>query len=73
MIVIDVSFFLEPICKEDLFCEINELNLTNVPGHDSISGKVIQLCPEIFAYPDALEIDGVVAFFKKGNARSKQL
>ena len=61
--------------------EIKRLNPKKSSGHDTIGGKVIQLCPNIFVYnltkifnnsieigeyPNDLKIAKVIALFKKG-------
>ena len=75
------SFFLTPICKEDILLEIKNLKQNKAPGHDMIGTKIIRLCPEIFAnilekmynraiemgiYPADMKIAKVIALFKKG-------
>ena len=42
------SFFIEPICNDDVGLEIRHLNPKKAPGPDCIGGKPIQLCPDIF-------------------------
>ena len=42
------SFYLMPVVRQDILDEIKCLNSRKAPGHDSIGGKVIKLCPEIF-------------------------
>ena len=46
---INDSFYLAPICKDDLLFEIKKMKSMKAPGHDSIGTKIIQLCPDIFA------------------------
>ena len=43
------SFFIEPICNDDVGLEIKHLNPKKAPGPDYIGGKLIQLCPDIFS------------------------
>ena len=43
------SFFIEPICNDDVGLEIKHLNPKKAPGPDCIGGKLIQLCPDIFS------------------------
>ena len=43
------SFFIEPICNDDVGLEIIHLNPKKAPGPDSIGGKLIQLRPDIFS------------------------
>ena len=43
------SFFIEPIYNDDVGLEIRHLNPKKAPGPDCIGGKLIQLCPDIFA------------------------
>ena len=42
-------FFFEPMCNDDVGLEIRHLNLRKAPGPDCISGKLIQLRPDIFS------------------------
>ena len=47
---VSTSFFLLPVCGQDVLDEIKRLNPKKSSGPDTIGGKVIQLCPDIFAY-----------------------
>ena len=75
------SFYLMPVVRQDILDEIKCLNSRKAPGHDSIGGKVIKLCREIFSdnlcrifnraiekriYPNDLKIAKVIALYKKG-------
>jgi hypothetical protein len=75
------SFYLEPVSIDDILTEIKKLNPRKACGPDSISGKLIQLCPQIFAiilckifnksieegeYPTEMKIAKVIALHKKG-------
>ena len=75
------SFQLTPVTYADVLKEINQLNPTKSPGPDSIGGKIILLCPEIFAYnltiifnkyiqlgkyPEAMKLAKVIPIYKKG-------
>ena len=74
------SFFIEPICNDDVELEIRHLNPKKAPGPDCIGGKLIQLCPDIFSnnltkiynraiqtgvYPHAMKLAQVIALYKK--------
>ena len=74
------SFFIEPICNDDVGLEIRHLNAKKAPGPDCIGGKLIQLCPDIFSnnltknynraistgvYPHATKLAQVIALHKK--------
>ena len=74
------SFFIEPICNDDVGLEIRHLNPKKAPGPDCIGGKLIQLCPDMFSnnltknynraiqtgvYPHAMELVQVIALYKK--------
>ena len=67
---------------QDILNEIKCLNSRKALGHDSIGGKIIKLCPEIFSdnlcgifnraiemriYPSDLKIVKVIALYKKGD------
>ena len=43
------TFFIEPICNNDIGLEITHPNPKKAPGPDCIGGKLIQLCPDIFS------------------------
>ena len=73
------SFFLTPLCEEDVTREIKNMNPRKATGHDGISIKILQLCPDMFAsnltkiynksletgeYPSALKVAKVTALFK---------
>ena len=75
------SFFIEPICNDDVGLEIWHLNPKKAPGPDCIGGKLIQLCPDIFSnnlttiynraiqtgvYPHDMKLAQVIALYKKG-------
>ena len=75
------SFFIEPICNDDVGLEIRHLNPKKAPGPDCIGGKLIQLCPDIFSnnltkiYNRAIQtgvhsydmtLAQVIALYKKG-------
>ena len=75
------SFFIEPICNDDVGLEIRHLNPKKAPGPDCIGGKLIQLCPDIFSYnltkiynraiqtgvyPHDVKLAQVIALYKKG-------
>ena len=75
------SFFIEPICHDDVGLEIKHLNPKKAPGPDCIGGKLIQLCPDIFSsnltkiynraiqtgvYPHGMKLAQVIALYKKG-------
>ena len=75
------SFFIEPICNDDVGLEIRHLNPKKAPGPDCIGGKLIQLCPDIFSdnltkiynraiqtgvYPHDMKLAQVIALYKKG-------
>ena len=75
------SFFIEPICNDDVGLEIRHLNPKKAPGPDCIGGKLIQLCPDIFSnnltkiynraiqtgvYPHDMKLAQVIAPYKKG-------
>ena len=75
------SFYLMPVVRQDILDEIKCLNSRKAPGHDSIGGKVIKLCSEIFSgnlcrifnraiekiiYPNDLKIAKVIALYKTG-------
>ena len=75
------SFYLMPVVRQDMLNEIKCLNPRKAPGHDSIKGKVIKLCPEIFSdnlcrifnraiemiiYPNDPKIAKVIALYKMG-------
>ena len=75
------SFSLTPLCEEDATREIKNMNPRKATGHDGISIKILQLCPDIFAfnltkiynksletreYPSALKVAKVIALFKGG-------
>ena len=75
------SFFIEPICTDDVGLEIRHLNRKKAPDPDCIGGKLIQLCPDIFSnnltkiynraiqtgvYPHAMKLAQVIALYKKG-------
>ena len=47
---VDSSFYLTPVLVEDVLSEIKSLNPRKATGHDNIAIKIIQLCPEIFAF-----------------------
>ena len=79
--ILNDSFYLAPICKDDALFEIKKMESMKAPGHDSIGTKTIHLCPEIFAenlsklfnnsisqgvYPYAMKIAKVIALFKSG-------
>ena len=74
------SFFIEPICNDDVGLEIRHLNPKKAPGPDCIGGKLIQLCPDIFSnnltkiynraiqtgvYPHDMKRAQVIALYKK--------
>ena len=74
------SFFIEPICKDDVGLQIRHLNPKKSPGPDCIGGKLIQLCPAIFSnnqtklynraiqtgvYPYTVKLAQVIALYKK--------
>ena len=76
------SFFLRPIEVDEIINLINKLNPRKSSGPDGISGKLLKLCPQIFAYnmkiifnkaietgeyPCEMKIAKVIALFKKGN------
>ena len=42
------SFFIEPICSDDIGLEIRHLNPQKALGPDCIGGKLIQLSPDMF-------------------------
>ena len=83
------SFFIEPICNDDVGLEIRHLNPKKAPGPYCIGGKLIQLCPDIFSndltkiynraiqtgvYPHAMKLAQVIALYKKRwNVWSQQL
>ena len=75
------SFFIEPICNDDVGLEIRHLNPKKAPGPGCIGGKLIQFCPDIFSnnltkiynvaiqtdvYPHAMKLAQVIALYKKG-------
>ena len=76
------SFYLTPVEYDDVLKEIKRVNPKKSSGVDNIGGKILQLCPEIFAYnltkifnksitagvyPNELKIAKVIALFKKGD------
>ena len=75
------SFYLCPVTEDEILREIKRLNPKKASGADNISGKILQICPEIFAsnlckiynkcieqsyYPTAMKIAKVIALYKKG-------
>ena len=75
------TFFLCPTTVEEITLEIKKLNPRKSPGPDGISSKIIQMCPDIFAYnlekifnhyieigiyPEQLKQAKVIALYKKG-------
>ena len=75
------SFYLSPVLFEDVKLEIMRLNPRKSSGPDNIGAKVLQLCPDIFAYnltliynksiekgeyPDNMKLAKVIALYKKG-------
>ena len=42
-------FYLMPVVREAIYNEVKYLNSRKAPRHDTIGGKVIKLCPEIFS------------------------
>ena len=78
------SFFIEPICNDDIGLEIRHLNHKKAPGPECIGGKLIQLCSDIFSnnltkiynraiqtgvYPHDKKLVQVIALLKKKGAR----
>ena len=78
---IENSFYLSPVCKQDVLKEIKRLNPRKSAGPDNIGNKILQLCPDIFSqnltvifnhyidkgeYPQALKIAKVIPIYKKG-------
>ena len=76
------SFNLSPVSYDEVLKEIKKLNPKKAAGPDSIGGKVILLCPEIFAfnlthifnkyielgkYPEAMKLAKVIPIYKKGD------
>ena len=74
------SFFIEPICNDDVGLEIRPLNPKIAPGPDCIDGKLIQLRSDICSnnlkkiynraiqtgvYPDDMKLAQVIALYKK--------
>ena len=75
------SFYLSPVCQQDVLNEIKKLHPRKAAGPDNIGNKILQLCPELFSYnlaiiynhyidigeyPQALKIAKVIPIFKKG-------
>ena len=75
------SFYLSPVTESEIVTEIKKLDPRKAVGDDNINGKLLQLCPSIFAknlvliynksieegqYPSALKVARVIALFKKG-------
>jgi hypothetical protein len=75
------SFYLSPLTETEISSELKKINPRKAVGIDNIGGKILHLCPDIFAqnlfkifnkhisngnYPDELKIAKVIALFKKG-------
>ena len=80
------SFFITPVTAEEILKEIKQLNPRKATGSDGIGGKILQLCPDIFAvnlekiynqsiqraeYPSDMKLAKVLALFKKGENTSQ--
>ena len=74
------SFFVEPICNDDVGLEIRHLNQKKAPGPDCIGSKLVQLCPDILSnnltkqynraiqtvvYPHDVKLAQVIVLYKK--------
>ena len=79
---IESTFYLTPTTTNEILVEIRKLNPRKSCGPDNIGGKIVKLCPDIFAenlsiiynksievgqYPTLMKIAKVIALFKKGN------
>ena len=75
------SFYLSNVTYDQVLLEIKRLDPRKSPGPDNMRAKVLQLCPEVFAYnltkifnfyidagiyPDEMKIARVIALYKKG-------
>ena len=76
------SFYFRPMHHEEVETEISRLNPRKSSGADNIGGKILQLCPHIFAYnltkiynraiemgdyPQGMKLARVIALYKKGD------
>jgi hypothetical protein len=76
------SFYLRPFNEQEVLFEIKKIDPKKASGIDNIGGKILNICPEIFAlnlcklfniyieegiYPDDMKIARVVALHKKGH------
>ena len=77
---IESTFYLTPTTTNEILVEIRKLNPRKSCGPDNIGGKIVKLCPDIFAenlsiiynksievgqYPTLMKIAKVIALFKK--------
>lgn len=79
---INETFFLDPTSANEIWAEINKLDIRKSAGEDNISPKIVKMCGDILAnplqiifnkamadadYPNKLKIAKVLSLYKKGS------
>lgn len=79
----NISFFLSPICEQDVLTLINKLKSSHSSGYDNISNNLLKKCKDIMCqplsylinlafeqgvFPEKLKVSVVCPVYKKGDS-----